>query len=119
MKKNKNNFIVVILVLTIFIAFCCTGHLYISRKFDVAKQYHCYSDIVLLLGEPLVNFDLEKEGERITAYKMIREKLEKQASAYSNKKVAIWSKSRIGAQCFWVEYEKDTQTIIRNGTVGL
>jgi hypothetical protein len=45
--------------------------------------------------------------------------LEKQASAYSNKKVAIWSKSRIGAQCFWAEYERDTQTIIRNGTVGL
>ena len=120
--KKRIKFIVTISVasiLSIFVTFCCSQHLHNAKKFDTAKQYHCYSDIVLLLGEPMWSFDLENEDERHYAYKVLRENLSKNTELYSNKKVAVWEKSKIGTKCFWVEYKKDSKEIIRCGFVGL
>ena len=120
--KKRIKFIVTISVasiLSIFVTFCCSQHLHNAKKFDTAKQYHCYSDIVLLLGDPMWSFDLENEDERHYAYKVLRENLSKNTELYSNKKVAVWEKSKIGAKCFWVEYKKDSKEIIRCGFVGL
>ena len=120
--KKRIKFIVTISVasiLAIFVTFCCSQHLHNAKKFDTAKQYHCYSDIVLLLGEPMWSFDLENEDERHYAYKVLRENLSKNTELYSNKKVAVWEKSKIGAKCFRVEYKKDSKEIIRCGFVGL